>query len=198
MGVWKLAGRKADQADRALAPHHLERLGERRRRYRRHQHAVRAAAGLFDDLRRRIGRFGIHRHVGAGRAGERELLLGHVERRDMQAHRLGVLHGELPEPADPGDRDPLARPRLGLLDALVSGDAGAKDRRHFREIRIVWATARHKARPDHVLGEAAVDAVAGIVLRLTEAVPSGHAILALATGIVQPGNARPDRPPSGR
>ena len=71
MGIWKLTGREANQADRSLAPHQLEGLGERRWRYRGHQHPVRTAAGLFDNLRRGVRRFGIQSHVGARRARER-------------------------------------------------------------------------------------------------------------------------------
>ena len=108
----------------------------------------------------------------------------------MQAHRLCVLHGELPETADAGDCQPLSRPCLGFLDALVSGDPGAKDRRHFGEIRLLGQAAYIRRSADDVLGKAAVYAVAGVVLRVTEAVPAGHAILASTTCIVQPGNAR--------
>jgi hypothetical protein len=61
----EVAGREANQADRALAPHQLERLRERRRRHRGHHHPVRASAGLLENLRRRVGRFGVDRHLGA-------------------------------------------------------------------------------------------------------------------------------------
>jgi hypothetical protein len=64
-----------------------------------------AAARLRDDLVRGIGRLRVDRHVGAERAGEGELLLADVERCDVEAHRLRVLHRQMPEPADPGDRE---------------------------------------------------------------------------------------------
>src|SRR5262249_49177211 len=63
----------------------------------------------------------------------------------MQAHRLGVLHRKLAKPADPGDGDPLAGLRLGLLDALVAGDAGTKDRPHFCEIAFLRQSPRPRA-----------------------------------------------------
>src|SRR5215469_11267832 len=107
----------------------------------------------------------------------------------MQAHRLRVLYGELPETADAGDCQPLSRPRLGFLDALVSGDPGTKDGRHFGEIRLLGQSPYIRRSADDVLGEAPVNAVAGVVLRVTEAVPPGHAILALTACIVQPRNA---------
>src|SRR5947209_6178468 len=107
----------------------------------------------------------------------------------MQAHDLCVLHGELSETADTGDREPLSRLGLGFLDALVSGDPGAKDGSHFGKIRLLGQAAYIRRGADDVLGEAAVSAVAGVVLRITEAVPTGHAILAVTARIVQPGNA---------
>src|SRR6516165_1380083 len=106
----------------------------------------------------------------------------------MQAHRLGVLHRKLAKPADPGDGNPLAGLRLGLLDALVAGDAGTKDRPHFCEIAFLRQSPHVRRGADHVFGEPAIDAVTRVVLRPAQAVPSGHAIFALTTGIMQPGN----------
>jgi uncharacterized protein len=57
--------------------------------------------------------------------------------RDVQSHRLGVLHGQMAEPAKSRDRDPLPRLRFRLFDALVGRDAGAKDRGKRHEIRPV-------------------------------------------------------------
>jgi len=70
-------------------------------------------------LLRRVGRFGVHHHLRAGGAGERKLFLGDVEGRNVQAHGLGILYGQLAEAADPGDRDPLSGLRLGFLDAFI-------------------------------------------------------------------------------
>src|SRR5271157_1851222 len=50
-------------------------------------------------------------------------------RGDVHAHGLGVLDSQLAQPAHAGDRDPLARPHLRLLDALVGRHPGAQDRR---------------------------------------------------------------------
>ena len=101
--------------------------------------------------------------------GESELVGGYIQRRDVQAHGLGILHGELAKAADPGNCKPLSRSYLGLLDTLVSGDAGTKYRRHFREIGVVRQATDIRSSPNYVLGEAAVDAVAGIMLGATEA-----------------------------
>src|SRR5271165_638959 len=104
----------------------------------------------------------------------------------MQPHRLGILYCHLPKAADPGDCNPLSRPSLGLFDALVTGDAGAKARRHFGEIAPLRQSTDVGRRSDHVLGEAAIDAVTGVVLPGAKAVPPGPAIFALPAGVVQP------------
>ena len=44
---------------------------------------------------------------------------------------------------------------------------------------------------DGVLGEAAVDRVAGVLLGLAQGLPTAQAVLAVATGAVQPGNPHP-------
>src|SRR6478672_11099221 len=106
----------------------------------------------------------------------------------MQSHRLCVLHCELPETADARYREPLSGLCLRLFDAFVSCHPGAKDRRHFGEIRIVGQALYIRRSTDDVLGKAAVDAVAGVVLRVTEAVPPSHAILAVPARVMQPGN----------
>jgi hypothetical protein len=182
----EIAGRQADEADCTLAPHHMERLAESRRRDRRHQRAMCASAGQLDDLRHSIGRLRIHGRLGPQYTGKRQLFLGHIEGCDMQAHRLGVLDGNVAQPANAGDRDPLAGFRFGLLDALVCRDAGAEDRRHCREIRIARQPPDIGRGSDHIFGEAAIDTIACIVLRLAQTIPPRHAILAPTAGIVQP------------
>src|SRR5271166_5464866 len=115
----------------------------------------------------------------------------------MQPHRLGVLHRELAKAADPGDCDPLSRPRLGLLDALVAGDAGAEDRRHFGEIAPLRQSTDVGRGSNHVLGEAAVDAVTGVVLPGAKAVPPGPANIRIARRRRAATRLRPRLPLSG-
>jgi hypothetical protein len=72
------------------------------------EHAVRAAhvaLHLGDHvLRRRVGR-----QFGTQALGQRQLVVGNVDRDDVKAHRLGVLHRHGPEPADARDGDPVAK-----------------------------------------------------------------------------------------
>ena len=72
---------------------------------------------------------GVDHHIGAQALGMRELAVVDIDRADLQAHRLGILDRQMPEAADAGDDDPLARPRLRLLDALIGRDPGADQRR---------------------------------------------------------------------
>lgn len=86
------------------------------------------AAGLLLDRGDRILRRGVDRDLGAEFPREGELVLRDVDRGDPQAHRDRVLHGDVPEPPDAGDRHPLPGAGVGALEALVDGDAGAQDR----------------------------------------------------------------------
>ena len=60
--------------------------------------------------------------------GQRQLVVGDVDRGHAQAHGLGVLHRDVAESADTGDDNPLAGLGLGHLQALVDRDAGAQHR----------------------------------------------------------------------
>jgi hypothetical protein len=93
------------------------------------------------------------------------------------------------ETADAGDGDPFTRPRLGLLEALVGGDAGAKDRRNLRKVDADRKPRGKGRRSDNVFRKAAITAVAGVVLVLAHGFPAGLAIFAAHAGIVQPSDA---------
>jgi hypothetical protein len=82
------------------------------------------------------GRLRIDGHLGAEAASERKLLLGHVDGRHVETHRLGVLAGDVAKPADPRDGDPLAGLRFGFLNALICRYSGAQDRRDLGEVRV--------------------------------------------------------------
>jgi hypothetical protein len=150
---------------------------------------VRTAAAGAHDLRHGIGRTGVHGHVGTERAGQGQLFFADVERGHVQAHRLGVLHGQMTETADAGNRDPFAGSRLGFADALVGGDAGAEDRRQRGEIAALRQAGHVGRSADRVFGERPVHAVAAVVLALAERLPAGRAVFAAAAGVVQPGDA---------
>jgi len=148
-----------------------------------------AAAGRILHFRHDIVGPRIQRQVRAQRPGQLQLALANVQRDDMQAHRLGILHGDMPQPADAGNGHPFARLRFGLLQPLVDGDARAQDRRHRHEIDAVGQAAGKGRAGDRIFGVGAVYAVAGIMLPLAQRFPAGLAIFARAAGIVQPGDA---------
>jgi hypothetical protein len=107
----------------------------------------------------------------------------------MHPHGLRILDGNMAEPADPGNGNPLARTRLGFLQALIGRHTGAKDRRYFCKVNAIRQACREGRRGDAVFGEAAVAAVAGIVLMLAQRLPPRLAIFAREAGVVQPGDA---------
>ena len=76
---------------------------------------------------------GIDDHVGAELLRQLELGVVDVDRGDVEAHRLGVLHRHVAEPADAGDRHPVAGLAVEHLEALVDGHAGAQHRRDLGE-----------------------------------------------------------------
>ena len=53
------------------------------------------------------------------------ILVIDIDSTDPKTHDLGILNRKMPEATGAGDDDPLACLRLGLLDSLVGGDAGA-------------------------------------------------------------------------
>src|SRR6202171_2968076 len=95
----------------------------------------------------------------------------------------------MPEAADTRDSDPFARPRLGFLEALVGGDAGAEDRRHLRKVDARRKPRRKGRGSDNVLRATTLAVVTGVVLALAYGFPAGLAIFAAHAGVVQPRNA---------
>ena len=148
--------------------------------------AVGAAGGGLDDLDRVLGA-SVDDQLGSVPCGERELVVVDVDGGDAQAHGPGVLDRDVAEPADAGDDDPLARARLGHLQALVDGDAGAEDRGDLDGVRAVGDERGVRGVDEHVLAEGAVDAVARVLLLLAQGLPAGGAELALAAGREEPG-----------
>ena len=61
---------------------------------------------------------GVEGQIGAEIEGELQLVLVNVDPNNMQAHRLGVLHGHMTESAYAGDRDPIAWFGLQFLETL--------------------------------------------------------------------------------
>src|SRR5258708_28565486 len=88
-----------------------------------------------------------------------------------------------------GDGNPLTRARLGFLKALGGGAAGTKDRCDMRKIDSDRKPRRKWRSGDNIFREAAVAAVAGVVLVLAHGFPTGLAIFTTHAGIVQPRHA---------
>ena len=103
-----------------------------------------------------------------------------------QPHGPRVLHGDVAESADAGDRPPTVRPGVGHLEALVDSDAGAQDGRYFQRVDGVRDSWGVGGVDHHVAAEAAVDAVAAVLLALTQRLPAGAAVFAAAARRPQP------------
>src|SRR3989338_5417125 len=123
----KIAGRQAIEGHRAAAPDHAERLLEGLGRDGGDEDALRAADRRLD----RGGGIllsGVDGHGRGEACRQIELAVVDVDRRHVEPHRLGVLHGHVTQAADAGDHDPLARLGLGRLQSLVDGNARAQYR----------------------------------------------------------------------
>lgn len=182
--------RQADQGDGAAAARHADGLAEGAVGYRGDQHPVGAADVALEHLHR-VFLPGVDRQAGTELARQFQLGVVDVDGGDVQAHGPGVLHGDVAEAADAGDRHPLAGARVGLLEPLVDGDAGAEDRRDFSEFDVFRQNSDVVRVGQYVFGIAAVHRVAGVLLALAEGLPAGQAVLAAAAGGVQPGDADP-------
>ena len=133
-----------------------------------------------------VGGPGVDGHLGAEVLGQGEFGVVDVDGHHPQAHGPRVLHGDVSEAADAGDRHPLAGPRVGHLQALVDGDACAQDRRNSERVDVVRDARRVGGVDEHVAAEAAVDAVAAVLLALAQRLPAGAAVFAAAARRPQP------------
>ena len=105
---------------------------------------------------------------------------------DLSAGDRRVLDGKMSEPADTEDRDAVGGTRARDLDGLVGGHSGAGERRGVGRIDSVGDAHDVAGVADRVLGEAAVDRVAHVLLRFAERLAPAIAISAVATGIAEP------------
>jgi hypothetical protein len=135
-----------------------------------------------------VGAAGIDRYGRTKLAGKVELGVFHIDCRDVQAHRPGVLDGHVPETADTGDHDPVARPGPRHLQALVHGNAREQDWRDLDEVHIGGQLV---GIGDHILGEGAVNRIPAVLLRLAQRFPAGPTVGAVTAGGVQPRYADP-------
>ncbi|MNV49904.1 hypothetical protein D3C71_1418770 [compost metagenome] len=149
------------------------------------------AADLLLQERGRIGGARVDRDRGTQALGQRELVIIDIHRGHVQAHRLGVLHRHVAQATDAGDHHPLPGAGVGHLQALVDGHPGAQDRGDLDEADALGQQAHVIGVGQRVFGEAAVDRVAGVLLRLAQGFPAAHAVFAMAAGRIQPWDADP-------
>jgi hypothetical protein len=177
------------EGDCALPSRKLKRLRERLRRGRGDENTVRTAARRLQDFVNRLRRARIDRYCGTDLFGQCELFWGNIDGRDMQAHSLRILDREMPEAADPRNRDPFSWPCLCLFQAFVCSYPCTQDRRDVRELGAFVKPRGEVGGGNEILGESAVDTVACVALTLAEGLPAGLAIFAPQAAIVQSGNA---------
>lgn len=95
------------------------------------------------------------------------------------------------EAASAGDGNPLARLRLGLLDALVGSDARADERRGLLGVEARWNAGDVIGIGNKVFGKAAILCISTKLRLRADRFPCRQAILAMTTGRVEPRRADP-------
>jgi hypothetical protein len=110
----------AHEDEPAVGPEPADRVGHRVHRVAGAEHNVRAACAgqaraVADDF------------IGAERADEPVLVRRVRDRDRLEARRLRVLDGQVPEPTDAHDRDALARLWRRPAQPRPDGVAGAED-----------------------------------------------------------------------
>ena len=120
---------------------------------------------------------------------ERELGVVDIDGHDIEPHRLGILHGHMPETADARDRHPIAGPCVRDLQPLVDRHAGAQDRGDVDEPDIGRQVTDIVGIGENIFGKTAIHRIAGILLGLAERFPSAEAMNTVPAGGVEPGDA---------
>src|SRR6185295_11400052 len=100
----------------------------------------------------------------------------------------GVLHGEVPEAADPEDRDPLARPGRGVAEAREDREARAEDRRRLLPREAVRDERAAVGPREHELREAAAHLLPRLLVGAVERAPR-LARAAAAAALLRPRDA---------
>jgi hypothetical protein len=182
------AGGKAVERDGGARAGHADGLGEGGERGRGHEDCVGSADFL---LKEGCGilLLGVDGEFGAERTSELELLVGDVDCGYVEAHRLGVLDGQVTEAADTGDDNPVAGLGIGGLEALVHRDAGADDGRDFYEAYVLGKVSYVVRIGYRVIRIATVLGVAAEFCLGAAGLLSSEAVDALAAGGVEPDDA---------
>jgi hypothetical protein len=114
---------------------HAQRLVEGRAGHRGDEHAVRTTQGALQFLGR-VRLLCIDDEFGPELLRQLEFLVIDVDCGDVKSHCLGVLNRHVAEAADTRDRNPIAGLAFEHLETFVNRDAGAKHRRHGREVDV--------------------------------------------------------------
>ena len=178
---------RPDQHKRSVALEAGEGLLTRQRRRRQHDRCVCAPDRL--DLRRRIMSGRVHGVVGAEVFGDVELGFEDVDGGNGCAGDLGVLHGQVAESADSEHGHEVRRTGARHLDRLVRGDTGARQRSGVERVDPGRYEAHERGVGEDVLGEAAVDGVAGVAGVGAQRLPSRRAGFARSACPPEPRNS---------
>ena len=137
-----------------------------------------SAAGSWCDEIHRVGRAEHLCHV--------ELCIDQVDGGDGRAGDTGVLDSKVPETTDTEYGHKVRRPRTRDFHCLVCRDTGAGERGGVEGVDRVGDSPDEGRFGDEVLGEPAIDAVAGIAGVRTQCLPAGCAQLTGAAGPPEP------------
>lgn len=188
----EITRRQAVKRDGAAAPDHADRLFKGLFAHRGHQRAARASAGQSPYRRGGIiVRPCVDRLHRTEPAGEVEFGVVDVDGDHLHPHGHRILYRHMAETADAGDDDRIAGPGIGHLQALVDRHARAQHRRDFVEADIVRQVADIIGVGQHVVGEPAIDRIAGVQLAFAQRLPSTEAVRAVTASGVEPRHADP-------
>src|ERR1700733_13423458 len=97
----------------------------------------------------------------------------------------------MPKAASARDGDPFARFRFCLLDALVSSDAGADDRRGIPGREARWHMGDVVRVGQNEFGKASIPGIAAELRQSANRLPGRQTIFAMTAGTIEPGHSNP-------
>src|ERR1700678_2766498 len=114
-----------------------------------------------------------------------------VDRADLKSHGFGILDGQMTEPAHAGDRDPFAGLGFGLLDPLISRNAGTDERGGFLSRKTGWNMSDVVRIGQNTFGEPPIPGVATELGIGADCLPSGQAVFAMPARRIEPRHSDP-------
>ncbi|MOA01940.1 hypothetical protein D3C78_1213680 [compost metagenome] len=104
-------------------------------------------------------------------------------------HVLGILQRQIAQSAQAINRDPLPRFDVGNFNRLIGGDPGAGDAAGGKRVQAVGHLDRIVRHHDALFRHAAIHAETGIFNRAAQGFVTIDAIFAMATSLIEPGDA---------